>query len=271
VIRIHPISTFATAALWPGFFFAGSAPVTAAELKTETLEVFAEHIRVTEARVARRLEAGRAFLWAEDEAERFRLVRSGEVVVKPVSGNGDHEIRSGLIHDWIGAVFIPGATLEHVLALVQNYDNHKNVYKPEVMDSRTLHREGNYFKIYLRLMKKKVITAVLSTEHDVRYFPLSPTRAHSRSYTTKVAELQDPGTPSEKEKPVGDDHGFLWRLYSYWRFDERDGGVYVECQAVSLTRNVPFGLGLLITPIIRDLPKESLTNTLRATRDALVR
>jgi hypothetical protein len=123
--------------------------------------------------------------------------------------------------------------------------------------------------VYLRLLKKKVITVVLNTEHKVTYFPLDATRQHSRSYSTKIAEVQDAGEPGEHELPAGRDHGFLWRLYSYWRFLERDGGVYVECEAVSLTRGVPMGLGLIIRPIVRDLPRESLANTLVKTRSGL--
>jgi hypothetical protein len=120
----------------------------------------------------------------------------------------------------------------------------------------------------MRLRKKKVITVVLDTEHEVHYFQLDPLRWYSRSYTTRIAEVDNPGEPDERQLPPGADHGFLWRLYSYWKFQERDGGVYVECQALSLTRNVPLGLGWLIEPIIRQLPRESLANTLRATRDA---
>jgi hypothetical protein len=82
--------------------------------------------------------------------------------------------------------------------------------------------------------------------------------------------VEDPGKPSEKQLPQGEDHGFMWRLYSYWRFQERDGGVYVECEAVSLTRNVPAGLGWLIEPIVRHLPKESLESTLGLTRKAVL-
>jgi hypothetical protein len=110
---------------------------------------------------------------------------------------------------------------------------------------------------------------VLATEHDVQYFRLGRTRAYSRSYSTKIAQLENPGEPGERELPVGNDNGFLWRLYSYWRMEERDGGVYLECQAISLTRGIPAGLGWMIEPIIRDLPKESLIKTLEATRRAL--
>ena len=179
-------------------------------------------------------------------------------------------VPGGLIHDWVGSIFIPGVTLERTLAMVQDYDHHKDVYKPEVIDSRLLSHDGNDFHIYLRLLKKKVITVVLSTEHDVKYTPVDKTtngvvcRAPPRSPRSRR-----PGKTDEREKPPGTGEGFLWRLNSYWRFEERDGGVWLECEAISLTRDVPTGLGWLIEPIIRDLPKESLANTLRSTRAAL--
>ena len=169
----------------------------------------------------------------------------------------------------MGCAFIPGATLAQTLAQVQNYDRHKDIYKPEVIDSRLISHSGNDYKIYLRLLKKKVITVVLNTEHSVRYFPISPTRARSYSYTTRISEVENAGKADEREQPPGTGHGFLWRLDSFWRFEERDGGVYIECQAVSLTRDVPAGLGWLIEPIIRNLPRESLASTLKATRSVL--
>ena len=111
---------------------------------------------------------------------------------------------------------------------MQNYDAHRNVYKPEVIDSKLLSRNGNSFKIYLRLLKKKVLTVVLNTEHAVEYFQLSKTRAYSMSRSTRIAEVDNPGKPSEREIEQGGDHGFLWNINSYWRFEERDGGVYIE-------------------------------------------
>jgi hypothetical protein len=171
----------------------------------------------------------------------------------------------------VGSVFIPGATVDQALALVQDYNRHKDVYKPEVVESRVVSREGQHFRIFLRLLKKKVITVQLNTEHDVQYSQLAPKRWRSISRTTRIAEVDNPGKPGEREKPPGTGEGFLWRLNSYWRFEERDGGTFVECQAISLTRDVPTGLGWIIEPIIRNLPKESLENTLRATRSTLTK
>ncbi|MGC9969338.1 MAG: hypothetical protein ABSE56_01990 [Bryobacteraceae bacterium] len=239
----------------------------AAELNKQTVQAFERYTRATETRLEEKRASG-PFLWTDESPERLRQVREGQIAIEPWSGKGDLEVSSGLIHDWIGAVFLPGVTLARTLASVQDYDHHKDAYKPEVIESRLLSRNGNEFNVYMRLRKKKVITVVLDTEHEVHYFQLDSTRWYSRSYSTKIAEVENPNQPDERQLPVGAGHGFLWRLYSYWRFQERDGGVYVECQALSLTRNVPLGLGWLIEPIIRQLPRESLANTLRATRDA---
>jgi len=174
-----------------------------------------------------------------------------------------------LIHDWIAAAFIPNSTIQEIFSLIQDYDNHKNIYKPEVIDSKLIRRKDNDFQIYLRLLKKKIITVVLDTDHEVHYRPVDRGSWACRSYTTRIAEVESAGSQSEQILPPDSGYGFLWRLYSYWRFEERDAGVVVECRAISLTRDVPSGLGWAIAPIIQKLPKESLINTLEATRRAL--
>src|SRR5205814_7167302 len=103
----------------------------------------------------------------------------------------------------------------------------KAISTPEVMASQLIIHNGNHFKIELRLLKKKVITVVLDTYYDVHYAPVDSTHWYSRSYSTRIQEVENAGKPDESLKPPGKDHGFLWKLYSYWRFVERDGGVYM--------------------------------------------
>ena len=178
---------------------------------------------------------------------------------------------SGLIHDRIAAAFIPESTIPEIFEVIQDYDDHKNVYKPEVLDSKLIIRHRDDFQIYLRFLKKKIMTVVLDTDHEMHYRLVGPTRWECRSYTTRIAEVENAGTRDERILQPDTGYGFLWRLFSYWRFEQRDAGVVVECRAISLTRNVPFGLGWAIEPIIQQLPKESLFNTLEATRQALHR
>jgi hypothetical protein len=239
------------------------------QLNPKTLEAFDAYIRNTETEMEQSLHGSGSFLWSQLAPERAQVVDQGQVVARFWSGEGPVKVPKGLIHDWIAAAFIPDSNIQEILAVIQNYDNHKNTYKPEVIDSRLISREGNDFKVYLRLLKKKIITVVLDTHHEVHYCPVDQTRWVCRSYTTRIAEVENAGNPDERVLEPDTGYGFLWRLYSYWRFEKRNAGVVVECRAISLTRDVPFGLGWAIEPIIEKLPKESLINTLDATRQAL--
>jgi hypothetical protein len=243
---------------------------TPVQLKQQTLKRFSAYIRDAEAAMEPTLGDGSTFLWSDVNSERAQQVRGCQVVAQFWSGHGPVEAPNGLIHDWIAASFIVGTTVKKVLALVQDYDNHKNIYKPEVIGSRLISHRGNDFQIYLRLRKKKIVTVVLDTDHEVHYRSLDRVRWVCRSYTTRISEVEHAGSPKEQVLPPDTGSGFLWRLYSYWKFEEREGGVYVECRAISLTRDVPLGLGWIIEPIIQKLPKESLINTLAATRQALL-
>ena len=243
---------------------------TPVQLKEQTLKDFSAYILDAESVMERTLSDIGSFLWSDINSKRAQQVRGGQVVAQFWSGHGPVKVPNGLIHDWIGASFTPNTTVKDVLTLVQDYDNHRNIYKPEVIASRLISHRGNDFQIHLRLLKKKLVTVVLDTDHEVHYRPLDPARWICSSYTTRICEVEHPGSPKERVLPPDTGSGFLWRLYSYWRFQERAGGAYVECRAISLTRDVPLGLGWIIEPIIQKLPKESLINTLEATRRALL-
>jgi len=243
--------------------------VEAVQLKRETLLAFEDYIAAVDRTVEAEVKRRDGFLWSDGDAKRALQVRNGAIVVEAWSDGRSHSpfsVPHGLIHDLVGAAFIPGKGVRDVLQLIQDYDNHKNIYRPEVMESKLLKRSGSDFQIYLRLLKKKVITVVLDTYHDVHYAASGTNRAWCRSQTTRILEVENAGTPDETTSPPDTGFGFLWRLYSYWRFEAKDGGVFIECRAVSLTRDIPFVLRLMIKPIVQSLPKESLENTLAATR-----
>ncbi len=239
------------------------------QLNPQTLQAFDAYIHHAETEGKQMLHESRSSLWSDFNSERAQQVRTGQVVAQFWSGRGPVKVPSGLIHDWIAAAFIPESTIQETFAVIQDYDNHKNIYKPEVLDSKLISRHDDDFQIYLRLLKKKIITVVLDTDHEVHYRPVGPMRWACHSYTTRIAEVENAGGRDERVLQPDTGYGFLWRLYSYWRFEQRDAGVVIECRAISLTRNVPVGLGWAIEPIIQKLPKESLINTLQATRQAL--
>jgi len=253
------------------------APVRAADLRPETLDAFNRYTRVTESRMDGELHGKAAFLWVDrlpdaERLETYARLRRGETVVsRLVTRDGGREIETprGLIHHWIGTAFAPHATVDRTVALMQNYDRYQELYTPNVRRSRTISREGDTFKTYMQLFMKKVISVVLNTEYDVRYTRISPARVHVRSYSTRIAEVQNPGTESEREAPVGQDSGFLWRFYNYCSLEERTEGTYIQCESVSLSRAIPTGLGWIVGPFVTSIPRESLELTLGSMRSAL--
>lgn len=238
-------------------------------LNPQTLEAFDAYILAAEREMEQTLHGTTPFLWSQLLPERAQKVGGGQIVAQFWSGRGPVNVTRGLIHDWVAAALIPDSTIPEIFAVIQDYDNHKNIYKPEVIDSKLIRHENNDFLIYLRLLKKKIITVVLDTDHEVHYRAVDQTRWVCRSYTTRIAEVENAEGQDEQILQPDTGYGFLWRLYSYWRFEKRDAGVEVECRAISLTRDVPFGLGWAIEPIIQKLPRESLVHTLEATRLAL--
>jgi hypothetical protein len=252
-------------------------PANAATLKPEAVQGWSRYVAITEARIEREQTNSSHFLWIDlmpDEQKKSAETRlsRGQVIIERLQTNDEGaaiKTPGALIHHWIGLAFIRGATLKQALALVQDYNNHHNVYKPEVERSELISRDGDDFKIFLRYRKKKIITVVLNTYHDVHYHVLDPQHAHCRSYTTRLTEVENPGTSQEHERSPEDQNGFMWRMNTYWRFEERNGGVYLQCEAITLTRSVPFALRWLIEPYITSIPHESLTETMNHTRDAL--
>jgi hypothetical protein len=253
-------------------------PADAADLKPQTIEAFQTYARLTQAQFDSEVARRDPFLWFEGLPESRRAVieaelRAGKVVIERLETreNGKKaEVPEGIIHHWIGTVFIPGATLTQTLALEQDYDHHQEYFRPDVVRSKILRRDGNDFTVELRFYKKKVITTVLDTEHEVHYEIVDSKHAWSRSRTTRVQEVDNAGKADERLEPEGHDRGFLWRMDTYWRFEEKDGGTYVESQCISLTRDIPVGLGWLIGPYVNSVPRESLTFTLATTRAAVL-
>jgi len=248
-----------------------------AKLHADTVAAFDRYEHLSEERNETELKRGSALLWVDSlpepqRTEAYAALKRGEVQIRQLNtlDNGRAiPCPGGLIHHWVGVIFISGAKLDDVLGILKDYDHQSTYYSPDVERSRIESRDGDHFRVFLRFRRHKVITVVLNTEHDVHYFRDSPNRAHSRSSAVRIAEVENPGKSDEREKPAGDDGGYLWRMETWWRLEERDGGVYVQSEAASLTRDIPTGLGWLVGPFVTSIPKETLVFTLEATRKAV--
>jgi hypothetical protein len=258
------------------FFCVACGGAEAAQLKSETRAAFARYVQLTNERNTDELKPGQAFLWIDTfpDAERkqaYELLASGKVEIAPLEtldAGKKIPCPDGMIHHWIATILIPGATLDDVLRILQDYDHHAEYYRPDVQRSEIEERDGNHFRVFLRFRRKKIISVVLDTLHDVQYFRDGPDRAHSRSSATRIAQVENAGQSDEREKPPGEDDGFLWGMETWWRMEKKNGGVYVQSEVVSLTRDIPTGLGWLIGPFVSSIPRESLTFTMEATRRA---
>ena len=268
----------AAAALHPAVMdSAQGAEPEPAKLHANTLEAFNRYVRLTEARNADELKRGTNLLWidglpAAESAQAYAALKRGEVQTKKLEmHDGGKEITcpAGIIHHWAGVVFIPGAKLEDVLGMLEDYDHHYIYFAPDVERSKIESRNGDHFRVFLRFRRHKVITVVLNTEHEIEYFHDGPGRAHSRSSTVRIAEVENAGKKGEHEKPPGEDGGFLWGMETWWRMEESDGGVYVQSEVASLTRDIPVVLKWLVEPFVTTVPKETLSATLLATRKAV--
>jgi hypothetical protein len=216
-------------------------PAYAVTLKPETSRAFDRYIEIAEKQLSTP-----PFLYTTTH-------RGQTVVVEPKIPN--IPVPDGLIHDWLGVLFIPGATIANVRAVMQDYDAYKRIYRPDVTDSNLLARDGDRFRVFLRLYKHEFLTLVYDSDYDVRYSFPAPDRMEVVSRSTRIVQSDD-------------DHGFLWRLNSYWRFQQADGGVYAQCRAISLSRSIPFGFGWL-RGFLQKFPRESMVDTLEATRSAV--
>lgn len=243
-----------------------SWPVCAAKLTPDTARAFDRYIGLTEAQLAQTRTSG-PFLWVDSHPDARQNARDGQTVVESLQTTDRGKpvrVPDGRIHDWLGTAFIPHATIAGVRSVLLDYDRYKQIYKPDVLDAKLLAHSDDRSRIFLRLYKKQFLTLVYNTEYEVESDNVSPRRFENISRSVRIAQVRDPSRSYADEYPPGDDDGFLWRLNSYWRFEEGDGGVYAQCRAISLSRGIPFGFGWL-SGFLQQFPRDALVHTLEAT------
>jgi hypothetical protein len=244
--------------------------MSAANLRTETVKDWENYIQAVNVQVRERAKLGKAFLWVDESPDRVAKVRGGEIVVSPIGAKSPKEVPSGLIHDWIGAISIADASMDQIMPVVRDYGRYKDFCKPAVIDSKPTVL-GDSEDRFSMLLANKVLFRKSALDADYRssQVRVNDRRRYSIAQTIRVQEIAEYGATGQHVLPEGEGTGLIWRLFGVTRFEERDGGVYVEVEAIALSRDVPASLRWLVEPIARRVAKDSLVTALQQTRDAV--
>lgn len=249
-----------------------AVPTFSARLSAPASQAFDAYAASVEKRLAQQHASRETYLAmfaaASNRAGLESQLGAGNLQMEPVGG-GTREVSGGLLHHWRGVAFVPGGRATDMLALLRDYNRLSTYYAPEVQSSRLVAEHGGVATVAMRFKKQVVVSIVLDTQYEVHNGLDGTGAGYSVSRSTHIWEIDNPGTAKERRMTEGDDDGYLWRLNTYWSFLEVPGGLFIECEAISLTRDVPAGLSWLVTPFIQDMPRDSLQFTLTATRKAL--
>jgi hypothetical protein len=237
----------------------------AAEPTAAAAAAFDKYVGAVESRLARQHGAGSTFLVPVDAAR----LRRGELIVEQITPASGPVSPGVMLHDWRGTAFVPGATAADFERLMKDFNAYPQHFAPQVMQAKVVAQQGDHMQAMMRVRQKHVITVVMDTAYDVTFARMDTQHGYSISRSTRIAEIDAAGTAKERALNANEEHGFLWRLNTYWSYEQRDGGLYMQVESVSLTRAIPDGLGWLIGPFVESVPRESLEFTLRATCDAL--
>jgi hypothetical protein len=232
---------------------------------------FDTYIGAVEARLTQDHRTPDAFLAPVNLPQAGGRLQNGEMLVENLTPDAGPSLPGALLFDWRGTAFAPGAKAADFERILRDFPNYPKFFAPQVLQSAILSQKGDHLQARMRVRQHHVITVVLDTTYDVTFGRLDPARGYSFSRSTQISEIEGAGTSSEHALELAKAHGFMWRLNSYWSWEERDGGLYIQIESVSLTRSIPAGLGWAIRPFIESIPRESLEFTLTSAAHALRR
>ena len=248
-----------------GLAFVLGAGQVLAEPPAAAVAGFDSYIRAVESRVAVQHGSRDAFL-VPVAADRLRR---GELVIEDIKPAGGAAVPGALLHHWRGTAFVPGATTADIERLMRDFSAYPQHFSPQVLRTRVLAQQGDRTQVVMRVRQTHIITVVMDTAYDVTFGRLDAQHGFSISRSTRIAEIDSAETAKERALSAREEHGFLWRQNTYWSYEERDGGLYMQVESVSLSRSIPTGLGWAVGPFVESVPRDSMEFMLRATCDAL--
>lgn len=246
--------------------FALPVPCRADQPTPAAVATFQAYAAAVEARLAQQHQSASGFLGPTlaDPGSVARL-RAGQLLVEQLTPPAGAALPGAMLHHWRATAFAPGATADGFDRLMQDVSAWPRVYAPQVLAAHRLAQQDDRFPMTMRVRQKHILTVVMDTSYDVTRGRLDPEHGFILSRSTGIEELDAAGRPL----PSADEHGYLWRQNTYWSSAERDGGLYLQIESISLTRSMPAGLAWAIAPFVESVPRESLEFTLRATGNAL--
>jgi hypothetical protein len=249
----------------------GAAHPLMAQPTPAAVAAFNAYAGKVESRLAEQHRAAGTFLAAPvaGAASDMARLRDGSFIVEKLTPATDPEVSGSLLHHWRGTAFVPGAKAADFARLMQDFNAYPQRFAPQVLKAGLIARSGDRTEAFMRVRQQHVIPVVLDTTYDITYGQLDEQHGYSISRSTHVAEIYAAGTSAERALSADEEHGFLWRLNTYWSYEGRDGGLYLQIEAVSLTRAIPHGLGWMIRPYVESIPRDSLEFTLRSACNAL--
>ena len=252
------------------FVMAVAPALPAADLKPETIGAWERYVQSADAAMQTRLQPGHPFLWIDEIAGRRARLRAGEIVVAQVGEHNPKKVPSGLIHHWIGAAFFPNATADDVFSVVRDYGRYREVYNPTVINARAIRQTADLDRYSMLLMNKSLfLKTALDSEYESSYCSVGSHKWYSLATAIHIHEVEDYGQADERILPPDEGSGYIWRLHSISRYDEADGGVYVEVEAMALSRDIPAAVRWVVDPIVRRVSKGAILTSLRQTLDAV--
>jgi hypothetical protein len=251
-------------------FFVAASACASGEPPAAAASAFNSYVGAVESRLAQQHRSPAAFLTsaASDPQSTARL-RRGDVVIERMTPAAGVVLPGAMLHHWRGTAFVAGATAADFERMMRDFDSYPRHFSPQVLEAKIVARQGDRLQASMRVQQRHVITVVMDTVYDVSFGRLDARHGYSTSRSTQISEIASPGTPSEHALPAGQEYGFLWRQNTYWSYEERDGGLYMQIESVSLSRSIPTGLGWVVRPFVESVPRDSLEFTLRSTCNAL--
>jgi hypothetical protein len=238
----------------------------AAELKPETISAWEDYVQQKDAAVKSSTQAPGLALDDEDDVS----LRGGKILVDPIGPHIPKRVPNGLIHDWVGTAFIPNASMLEVLAAVRDYDHYKEVYHPAVIDSKVVSTGTDEDRFSVLLINKEVVKKkAIEGDYRASYVRIDDRHWYSIAESTRVQEIEDYGAPNQRLLPEDHGAGLIWRVHTITKYDEQEGGVFMQVEAMVLSRDVPAALRLIVNPIVRRVSRSSLQLSLSQTRGAI--